>query len=106
MEAQFDWSVLEKVGIGGVAAMIIYFGFQVVKLVLKQWENSTAAQNSSTAALDKNTEAFERLSDVFAKQAEREVEYQERTLRMLKDGATVAAETNRIVHEINRKIQH
>lgn len=104
MDVQFDWSMLDKVGIAGIALAVIYFGFQVVKLVLQQWENSTAAQNSSTAALDKNTEAFERLSDVFAKQAEREVEFQERTWRMLKDGAAVANDTNRIVHEINRKI--
>jgi len=65
----FDLSLLEKISIGGVCFAIIYFGFQVFKIFVTQWQNSTDAVN-------KNTNAFNELSKVFERAHEREAEFQ------------------------------
>lgn len=90
MAIEFDWAILEKIGIAGVCAVFVYFGFQALSLILVQWSNSTDAVN-------KNTEAFQELSKVFEKSFEREIVFQEEMRERMKD-------TQEKVTDIHRKI--
>jgi hypothetical protein len=97
MNVEFDWSMLEKVGIAGICLALIYFGFQAFKLVLTQWQNSTDAVN-------KNTQAFVDLSNFFKKANEREEAFQKEIMKELRDGVDVAKDTNERVKDIQRKL--
>lgn len=104
MPVEFDWSIIEKAGIGGVCLAIIFFGFQAFKIVISQWQNSTDAVN-------KNTDAFMELSKVFERSHEREVEFQAYTKEKLQDHdrKLIASEEREIrildkVSEIHRKL--
>jgi predicted RNA-binding protein with RPS1 domain len=102
---EIDWAgLLEKGGIGAICLAVIYVGYKIFDLFIKQWANSTETQKQSNEAVNKNTQAFEKLSEVFEKQAERELEYQERMWSLLKSGVKTAEDTNSKVTDIHRKI--
>jgi hypothetical protein len=91
-----DLSILESVGIGGVAVVALYFSFQVFRIFIAQWR-------SSTDSIDKNTEAFQKLSDVFEKQSQREQEFQDHALKLLNENKTTSEDTNKKVTDIHKK---
>lgn len=97
MNVEFDWSVLNKVGISGICLAIIYFGFQAFRIIIAQWQNSTDAVN-------KNTNAFMELSKVFERSHEREVEFQAYTKEKLEASEEREKKTLKKVTEIHEKL--
>lgn len=101
MNVDINWDmavvVLEKVGIAGICLAVIFFGYQLFKLFLAQWQNSTDAVN-------KNTEAFLELSNFFKKANEREEAFQKQIMEQVEDGVSVAKDTNKRVRDIQNRI--
>ena len=84
-----DWSVLEKIGIAGVAVVGFWIMYQVFILFMKQW-------GASTEALNRNSESYEQLSRVFGQAHERELEFHREMMHVSND-------TNRKVTELHRE---
>lgn len=96
--AGLDITVLEKVGIAGVAFGILYFGFQLFKLFMAQWKDSSDAVN-------KNTEAFTGLARVLEQSNEREIEFQAHVKQKLDASEVREMATLEKVNEIHRIIR-
>lgn len=94
---EFDWGALKGVGVGGICIAIIYFGFQMFKIFIEQWKNSTDAVN-------KNTEAFAELSKVFERSHERELEFQDYAKEKLQASEEREKKTLKKVIEIHEHI--
>jgi predicted PurR-regulated permease PerM len=90
MDINFDWTILEKVGIAGICLAVIIVGYKVFTVFIQQWQNSTDAVN-------KNTSAFTELSKVFERANEREIEWQDKAMDLLK-------ETNKKVKDIHERV--
>lgn len=90
MDVNFDWSAIEKAGGIGIAIAVIFVGYKLFQLFIQQWQNSTDAVNN-------NTTAFQELSKVFEKANEREIEWQEKAMDIMKD-------TNKKVKDIHDKV--
>lgn len=95
MNIGFD--VIEKIGVGGLAVLILIVGFNMFKLFMEQWKNSTEAVN-------KNTAAFEELAGVFERVSERDARWQREVSDKLENGVNIAQDTNRRVREIQLKV--
>lgn len=85
-----DWSVLEKVGIAGVAVVAIWVMYKVFTLFMNQWGNSTDA-------LNRNTEGYRHLARILETSHERDIEFQKELLTLSKD-------TNRKVDELHTEL--
>ena len=85
-----DWSILEKVGIAGVALGGFWIMYKIFVLVMNQW-------NASTEALNRNTKGYEQLSKVFEIAHERDLEFQKEVMHLAKD-------TNRKVAELHNEL--
>jgi hypothetical protein len=91
MNIELDWTtILEKIGIAGICFAVIVVGFKLFTIFIDQWKNSTDAVN-------KNTEAFTELSNVFKQSSQREIEWQEKAMHLMKD-------TNKKVKDIHDRI--
>lgn len=86
----FNWATLDKVGTVGVCVVILIVGYKIFQVFIDQWKNSTEAVN-------KNTSAFTELSRVFERANEREIDWQERAMDIMK-------ETNKKVKDIHDKV--
>lgn len=86
----FDWTIVEKIGMGGIAFLLIFFGNKILMFLLHQWK-------ASTDALNRNTEGYKQLSKIFEQTSEREIKFQQESLLLMKD-------TNSKVDELHRKI--
>jgi len=90
MDINFDWNAIEKAGVVGICVVILIIGFKVFQIFIQQWQNSTEAVN-------KNTTAFQELSKVFERANEREIEWQDKAMNIMKD-------TQKKVSDIHDKI--
>jgi hypothetical protein len=90
IEAIFTPEALEKAGIALVSLGALFVIFKFGMVFIQQWQNSTDAVN-------KNTAAFQELSKVFERANEREKEWQDEALGIMKS-------THSKVKDIHEKV--
>jgi type II secretory pathway pseudopilin PulG len=90
IEAILKPEVLEKAGIAIVAIVALIIFAKLGGVFIQQWQNSTDAVN-------KNTSAFQELSKVFERANEREKEWQDEALGIMKS-------THKKVTDIHDKV--
>lgn len=86
----FNWATLDKIGGIGLCVVILIVMFKMFQLFIDQWKKSTEAVNN-------NTTAFQALSQVFERANQREIEWQEKAMDIMKD-------TNKKVKDIHDKV--
>ena len=92
---EINWAQLvETGGIGAICIGVLIVGYNVIRIVIEQWKNSTEAVN-------KNTEAFTGLSTVLQQSHQREIEFQELVKEKLEASEAREKETLKKVIEIH-----
>lgn len=93
MPVNMDYTIIEKIGIAGVAFVAIYFGYKMMEIFIAQWK-------VSTEAINRNTESFEKLTEVVDRAAKREQEFQREATELLYEIRDLTRETNYHTHKI------
>jgi hypothetical protein len=92
-----NWDIVKDIGGIGIAFGLLFYGFKFFEMLIAQWRNSNDTVN-------KNTDAFLQLSVVFERAHQRELEFQEESLALLKANNKLAVDTNAKVKEIHEKV--
>lgn len=90
MDINFDWNAIKEAGVIGICIVLLIVGFKLFNIFIQQWQNSSDAIN-------KNTSAFQELSKVFERANEREIEWQDKAMDIMKD-------THKKVKDIHDKV--
>lgn len=101
---EFDWSVVEKVGIGGLGVVALFVIFRLTLLFIQQWNESTKALNRNSDAYNKLAEIFENSSNQQKQFQKEQMEFQRQQMEFQKEMLLLTKDTNTKVTALHDKL--
>lgn len=72
------WAVIKDIGAGAIGTIALYLFYKMFGIFVDQW-------SKSTEAINRNTDTHKEMKEMLVKTHEKEVEFQEEAIHLLKD---------------------